>query len=150
MAFSNKKVQIRKLNRFNWEEAVNLELHDSQKDFLPSNLYSIAQSKFENQEAMGIFVAEEMVGFLMFGIFGAVYWLNRIMVDSAHQGKGIGSKAVELFVKMVASRPDCHEIRTSFVRQNAVAEYFFKQFGFRRIADGLEGEIVMTWDPKSL
>ena len=139
------KVTIRPLNRFNWEVAANLKLHDYQTDFLPDNLYSLAQSKFENLEPMGIFAGDEMVGFAMYGNFGGVCWINRIMIDKEHQEKGYGKKAVELILDKLKTRPDCAEIRTSFVRQNALAEYFFGSLGFRRIADGLDGEIVMRW-----
>ena len=142
------KVTVRPLNRFNWEMAVNLELEDYQSDFLPDNLYSIAQAKFEDLEPMGIFAGEAMVGFAMYGNFGGVCWINRIMVDKHHQEKGYGKKAVKIILDKLKTRPDCDEIRTSFVKQNALAEYFFSSMGFVRIADGLDGEIVMRWLPE--
>ncbi|MEY3443697.1 MAG: hypothetical protein RLZZ519_1978, partial [Bacteroidota bacterium] len=55
-------VQIKPLTRFNWEQATSLQLHDYQEDFLPSVLFSIAQSKFENLFPYGIFEGEELVG----------------------------------------------------------------------------------------
>lgn len=144
-ASSTSKVSIRPLNRFNWEEAASLELHDYQKDFMPSNLHSIAQSKYENLIACGIFADETLVGFAMYGNFSGVCWINRIMVDKAYQEMGYGRAALDKLVGQLKTRPDCAEIRTSFVRQNAIAEYFFSQAGFHRISDGLEGEIVMRW-----
>ena len=141
----NKKVTVRPLNRFNWENAANLELHDYQTDFMPSNLHSIAQSKYENLTPCGIFAGDDLVGFLMYGNFSGVYWINRIMVDKAYQELGFGREALGKLLLQLKSKPDCHEIRTSFVRQNAIAEYFFGKAGFKRIADGLDDEIVMRW-----
>lgn len=142
---TEQKVTISPLTRFNWEQVLELELHDYQEDFLPSNLYSLAQSRFEDLEPFGIFLDGKMVGFLMYGEFSGVCWINRVMIDRDYQEKGIGYKAVELLLGKLARHPKCGEIRTSFARQNALAEYFFGKLGFQKISDGLDGEIVMRW-----
>jgi len=142
-----KKITVRPLNRFNWEAATQLELHEYQSDFMPPILHSIAQSKFEDLEPMGIFAGDDLVGFAMYGNFSGICWINRIMLDKTHQEKGYGKKALQLILDKIKTRPNCQEIRTSFVRANALAEYFFGSMGFQRIADGLDGEIVMRWRP---
>ena len=142
---SESKISIRPLDRFNWEGALELELHDYQQDFLPDILFSIAQSKFENLFPFGIMQDGKMVGFLMYGNFGGVCWVNRIMLDKEHQEKGFGGQALQLLLKQLTRDPACHEIRTSFVRQNAIAEYFFQGQGFRKVSDSLEDEIVMRY-----
>jgi diamine N-acetyltransferase len=139
------KVTISELTRFNWENALELELHDYQKDFLPEVMYSIAQSKFENLHPYGIFLNGTMVGFLMYGIFGGVSWISRIMVDKNHQEKNIGTEALQLILKKLTRHPDSAEIRTSFSHQNALAEYFFTTNGFKRIPGNLGDEIVMRY-----
>jgi len=139
---------LRPLNRFNWETAANLQLEDYQQDFLPSNLFSIAQAQYEGLTPLGIFGDDRLVGLAVWGNFSGVYWISRVMVDKDHQEKGLGTRAVRQLVDKLKSRPDCAEIRTSFVRQNAIAEYFFGKLGFQRIADGLEGEIVMRYAGK--
>ena len=145
---TDRKVVVKPLNRFTWEKATHLELHDYQEDFLPSVLYSLAQSKFENLFPYGIFDGDALVGFLMYGEFDGVCWISRIMVDKAHQTKGIGRKALSQILEVLRSQPRCKEIRTSFARQNALAEYFFKSAGFEQIAEGLDKEIVMRWTMK--
>lgn len=140
-------VSLRPLNRFNWETASQLKLSESQAEYLPSNLFSIAQSKFEELKGFAIYSGEEMVGFLMYGNFSGVYWINRIMLDQSQQQKGLGRKAMQILLKKLVNQPGCKEIRTSFVRQNALAEYFFAQLSFERIADGLDEEIVMRYHP---
>ena len=139
------KLQIKPLNRFNWEQATRLELHDYQEDFLPSVLFSIAQSKFENLFPYGIFEGEELVGFLMYGEFDAICWISRIMVDKAHQEQGIGKIALRQLLDMLRNQPKCKESRSSFSRKNALAEYFFRSQGFEPIGDGVDKEIVMRF-----
>lgn len=139
------KVSISELTRFNWENALELELHDYQKDFLPEVMYSIAQSKFEDLHPYGIFLNGNMVGYLMYGIFGGVSWISRIMVDKGHQEKNIGTEALQLILEKLVRHPDSAEIRTSFSRQNALAEYFFSSNGFEKIPGNLDDEIVMRY-----
>lgn len=136
---------LRNLSRFNWEEAVGLELHDYQMDFLPSNLYTIAQSKYENIFPQAIYAGEELVGMIAHGEFSGVCWVNRIMIDKKHQEKGIGRIALGLLLDKLRKHPQCSEIRTSFSRRNALAEYFFGSMGFVKLNDGLEDEIVMVF-----
>jgi diamine N-acetyltransferase len=140
------KVSLRPLNRFNWETAVSLKVYDYQEDFMPPVLYTIAQSKFEDIQLFGIFQADTMVGFISYGNFGGVFWVNRILVDQDHQQQGIGREALKQVLERLQKHPDCKEIRTSFARQNAIAEYFFRSMGFQRINDSLEGEIVMAFN----
>lgn len=138
-------IHISALTRFTWEQAAALELHDYQQDFMPSVLYSLAQSKFENLFPFGIFEGNQIVGFLMYGEFDGRCWINRIMVDKAHQEQGIGKIALRQLIALLQRSPRCSEIRTSIARQNALGEYFFKSAGFLPIGDGLENEIVMTY-----
>lgn len=139
------KVTISPLTRFNWEETLDLELHDYQEDFLPPVLHSLAQSRFENLNPFGIFLDGKMVGYAMYGLFSGIGWVSRIMVDKHFQEHGIGKKALLLLIEHLKNHPQCREIRTSFSRQNALAEYFFGAAGFRRINQELEDEIVMRY-----
>jgi diamine N-acetyltransferase len=139
------RVQIKPLTRFTWEKATALQLHDYQEGFMPSVMYSIAQSKFENLFPYGIFEGDELVGFLMYGEFDGICWVSRIMVDKQHQEQGIGKIALRLLLDILRSHPKCREIRTSFVRQNALAEYFFRSAGFETIGEGAGNEIVMRY-----
>lgn len=140
------KVTISELTRFNWEKALELELHDYQKDFIPEVMYSIAQSRFENLHPYGIFLNGSMVGFLMYGIFGGMAWISRIMVDKGHQEKNIGTEALQLILNKLKRHPSAAEIRTSFSRQNALAEYFFSSNGFKKIPGNVGDEIVMRYE----
>jgi diamine N-acetyltransferase len=137
------KVTIKPLTRFTWDQATRLRLHDYQEEFIPPVLHSIAQSKFENLFPYGIFEGEAMVGFLMYGEFDAVCWISRIMVDKDSQEQGIGKAALRQMLELLRKQRRCKEVRTSFSRKNALAEYFFRSQGFEVIGEGMDNEIVM-------
>lgn len=142
---ADQKVSIKPLTRFNWEQATQLQLHDYQEDFLPSVLFSLAQSKFENLFPYGIFEGEQMVGFLMYGEFDAICWISRFMIDKRYQEQGIGKTALRHLMDILRGLPKCKEIRTSFSRKNALAEYFFRSQGFEPMGEGIDKEIVMRY-----
>ena len=146
---TEKGIQISPLTRFNWEKATELQLQDYQKDFLPSVMYSLAQSKFENLHPLGIFENDTLVGFLMYGEFDGRCWINRVMIDKDFQEQGIGKAALRQLLDLLRRNPKCREIRTSFARQNALAEYFFRSAGFELLDDGLVDEIVMVYRGKA-
>jgi diamine N-acetyltransferase len=67
-----------------------------------SNLYSLAESKFQsNMKPLAIYHDEVMVGFLMYGIDpdDDNYWVYRLMVDREFQRKGYGKGAMKLLLE---------------------------------------------------
>lgn len=142
---STERITLRPLSRFNWETAAELEVHEYQEDFLPSNLHSLAQSRFEDLEPLGIYAGDSMVGFLMYGNFSGICWINRVMIDKRYQEKGYGRRAVGQLLKKLNTLPGCDEIRTSFAKSNALAEYFFSSLGFSKKGEPVNGEIVMQY-----
>ena len=135
------------LDRYNWELVLNIQLSPEQEQFLPSVLYSLAQARFEQLHPFGILSDEEMVGLLMYGQFGGICWINRIMIDKDHQRKGIGSAAVEALLRDLRFSRKCGEVRTSFAKNNYPAEQFFHQLGFQNLPDGPSDETVAVYNP---
>lgn len=141
-------IRLESLTRFNWETATRLSVTEDQQKFIPSNLFSIAQSRFEDSEPYVILHDEEPVGFLLIVRFSGVYWITRIMIDQFHQGKGYGAIALEKAVSMLKQRKGVDEIRTSVARKNLEAEHLFFQAGFRRMqdVDGKEFVMKLEWN----
>lgn len=136
-------VSIELLDRYNWEACLNISLTPEQEAYVPSVLYSLAQARFEDLTPYGIRRDQEMVGLLMYGRFSAgLCWINRVMVDHAHQGLGVGRRAVELLLRELQRRRHCAEIRTSYAPENVVAAHFFAKLGFEPLDAPLAGEIV--------
>lgn len=125
-------VSLQPLTRFNWEAVANLQVAEEQAEYIPSNLYSIAQSRFEPIEPFGIYADEEPVGFLAMGKWSDVHWITRVMIDARFQGKGYGKAALNAALQNLKNKTGVDEVRTSIAHPNALAEYLFYSAGFRR------------------
>ena len=135
--------QIIPLDRYNWELCLDIKLTEMQEHFIPSVLHSLAQANFENLTPMGILYRDKMVGFIMYGEFGGICWLNRIIIDREYQRMGIGSSAVRQLLTLLKRKVTCREIRTSYAAENEAANDFFQSLGFVP-GENITGEIIAT------
>jgi diamine N-acetyltransferase len=140
------RVNLLLLDRYNWEATLDLRLTEAQEGFVPSVLYSLAQAKFEALTPYGIGVGEKIVGLLMYGNFGGICWINRILVDERFQRQGIGKAAVQELLARLQKRPDCAEIRTSYSPENVAAAAFFQALGFVPLDSPLPDEVVARYE----
>ena len=89
---------------------------------------------------------ETMVGFVMYGrphFEGRDLWfIFRLMVDLAHQGKGYGRAAMQEVIKMIVAQPDCDEIYVSYEPENSVAAKLYKSLGFIDEGKMIEDEVL--------
>ena len=141
-----RSVQLVPLDRYNWETVLDIRLKPEQEAFVPAILYSLAQARFEQLFPFGIELEGRMVGFLMYGNFSGICWINRVMVDQEFQGLGIGTQAMKLLLQHLQSKPACQEIRTSFDLRNEAAQHFFLSLGFTLMPEALEHERVAVYE----
>ena len=141
-------IQLVTLDRYNWELCLDIHLHPEQETFVPPVLYSLAQAKFENLIPYGILKKGKMVGFMMYGIFGGICWINRIIVDKDYQRRGIGSAAVSQLLTQLIHKHTCKEIRVSYANDNATARDFFAKMGFSPINESLQEETIAVYQGK--
>ena len=71
-------------------------------------------------------------------------YFARLIVDAALQGRGFGTKAVELVIRHARGRPGCTGVRLTHAPSNSRVGRFYERFGFRYTgAIDSEGEIEM-------
>jgi diamine N-acetyltransferase len=127
-------VTLRPITRDNFFDVLDLKLHPGQETFVADNAVSIANAYVEPTFVpLGVYAGDELVGFAMYGQHPntGAWWVIRLMIDRAHQGKGYGRAAMEAVIEMMAERVGCEEIVTSFVPSNAVAAGLYASLGFR-------------------
>src|SRR3954464_14727590 len=141
------EVRLENVTARNWRAVTRLKLAPEQKDLVASNLYSIAQSKFDpNAHPRTVYAGKELVGFLMYDVWdekdgtreASIY---RFMIDRKHQGKGYGRTALALALAEIKAIPGIRKISIGYMPDNPVARPFYASFGFVETGTDEDGEI---------
>lgn len=138
-------ISLKPITNDNIWKIVKLTVDDGQKNFVATNVQSIAQA-YVNQETarpFGIYDDETPVGFFM----GAVnreapeYSIWRFMIDKQYQGKGYGRAAITLAIDYLKEQ-GAKEIFLSYDPENAVAAKLYQSVGFVLTGEVDDGELV--------
>jgi diamine N-acetyltransferase len=119
----------------NWKACVSLTLARGQEDFLPSNLYSVAEAQFYPQSrSRAIYAAGDLVGYALYGIDEStgLWKIFRLMIDARFQGKGHGREVMKLILEDIKQE----KAEVALVRynlENEVARRLYESSGFREI-----------------
>lgn len=135
-------LRLEKVDRFNWEQCAQLSLSIEQQKFIPSNLYTIAQSKYENLELYALMLESVPIGMGAIGYFSKVYWISRIMIDLPYQNLGYGSEFLKLLLNIIQKDRKSNEVRAAVHSENFTAQRLFKNHGFEVLGEMNEGEII--------
>ena len=142
-------VALRKIVKDNFDEVIGLQLDEEQKDYLPSNVYSIAESTLSPLfHPRAICVGENVVGFLMyqFGEIGdfdedeCTIW--RFMIDRKYQNTGIGKAAMGLLLEEIKAHGRCKLVDIYYHPHNLPAKKLYAKYGFKEVGDRDDGSII--------
>ena len=139
-------VEFKEITTDNYNECLKLEVSDNQKNFVASNMYSLAQAWVfhENAYPFAIYADNKMVGFIMMGYKPeGIYNIWRLMIDKRFQGKGYGKAALVLAVQYLKEKHDASEVYISFISGNNLAEKLYESVGFKRTGEVENNQIGM-------
>ena len=144
-------ITLRELTRDTWEQCIDLQVADDQRDFIASNLYSLAEAQFyAGTVCRAVYADEEMIGFVMYGPDleyapgePGAYALVRLMIDKSQQGKGYGRAALAAVIDAIKHTPDGRVIYTSYMPENTSAGRLWASFGFQTTGREYEEEVVV-------
>lgn len=145
--------EIRPVTKDNWRSLANLQVSDSQKNFVMPNVYSIAQAQFGidyqghwDLQPFGIFEDGEPVGFLMFGYnfqnLAYQAFIIRLMVDEHFQSKGFGRFGLEKMLEIFRAEGRVKVVGISYEPENTVARKLYASCGFVETGEMLGPEIM--------
>jgi diamine N-acetyltransferase len=139
------QAELRPIDQHNFAVCVSLKVAPNQVDFVASNLHSLAEAyAFPAFQPRAVYVDRTMVGFLMYG-FGDQshkWWIIRLMIDHAQQGKGYGRAAMRAAIDLLRQQPDCNDIMISYAPNNEIARRLYASVGFQETGEVIEGETV--------
>lgn len=96
-------IELKPVNRGNWEEAVRLKVKKEQEHLVPAVAVSLAKVYIKPDGngvvylPFAIYAEGIMAGFIIHAYeehSDNMYWINGFLIDEQHQGKGYGKKAV--------------------------------------------------------
>ncbi len=145
-----KEIYFRKVNGDNCKQIIEMQLFESQEEYVMPFVDSLAQSYsdlFEEEITItyALCNCEKTVGlveirYVKGEVFPElkdkmVYELFRILVDKEYQKEGYGTKAVQLFLNYVKDKPlgDADDMVVSVVEGNDAALKLYEKFGFEII-----------------
>ncbi len=140
-------ITLKENTRGNFEKLISLQVTEEQKNFVASNLYTIAQMQFKEEKiAKGIYLDDVPVGLIAYDLEDYDIW--RLMIDSQYQGKGYGRKAMELVLDILRKDGRLKTARTSIIVGNIAMRNLIESLGFKengnilRIQDDGEPEEI--------
>ena len=144
-----KTINIERITRENIRACAKLEVAEDQKQFVASNLATIAWAYVDPTFTPYAIVHEDTV----VGVAAVEYipdndledkhWVPRFMIGKQYQGKRIGIQAMQKIIEMISKHDDCERIRLSVVPENDGAIQFYKKVGFLETNEKLDDENVM-------
>ena len=83
-------IELRRIDRNNYNECIELKISEDQKRFVASNMYSLLQAAYEpNLYPLGIYKDNKMVGFILYDFDDELngWSMSRFMIDKKYQNK---------------------------------------------------------------
>jgi diamine N-acetyltransferase len=144
------RIELKEVTRDTVVAVCKLDAGDGGAQVAP-NAVSIAQAHFSDAAWFrAIHAGDDLVGFLM--LYDPTlaaqpedpdFFLWRLMIDRAHQGKGYGAAAVERLVEHVRTRPGAERLFVSHMKTAERLAKFYQSLEFRYTGAEESGELVM-------
>lgn len=146
----------------NCDDVYELEVNDSQKDFVAPNPFSLAEAyasvlddSVPTRHTFAICNEDVVVGFAMIYFDSGdknpfkddnqpFYFFNRFMIGKQFQGRGFGKESMALIIEHVKTWPQgkAASFYTSFEPSNNVVRKLYADFGFVETGEIEGGEVV--------
>lgn len=140
-------ITLREITEETLLSILNLDVKESQKQFVASNAKSIAQAHFQkNAWFRAIYASDIPVGFVMLYIDREKpeYFVWRFMIDKNYQSRGHGYKAMKLIIDFVKTLPNARQLRLSFLPGEGDPSRFYARFGFVETGEWSGNQKVMA------
>ena len=126
-------IYLKKIDKNNYKECINLKLTSEQERYVSSNLLSLVQTAYEDDfYSLGVYNNDMMVGFILYDFDLSIngWSMSRFMVDYNHQNQGIGEKALREFIKFFKNKYNNQNLYTSVEINNFISLKLYEKVGF--------------------
>jgi diamine N-acetyltransferase len=149
MKKTDREVMLEPIDRGNYRKLFNMQLLPEQIPFVTPPRWTLARcyvrlfgDRFEHLPHL-IRAGDEVVGYVTTvcdAHSSYNYWIDDIMIDAEHQGKGFGRAAMVATLKMIVARyPRCKAVQLTCFRTNTNAAALYTSLGFE-VTGGVDEE----------
>jgi diamine N-acetyltransferase len=141
-------VRLESVTSDNFEDVIALDPGEGNRQFVASNIRSVAQAYvYPEAEPYGVYADETLFGFVMLYPLAehgdpATVNLVRIMVDARYQGRGLGKATMIEIIRVVGNRPNVRTLKLSVQPENSTAIALYESVGFRDSGEVEGGEKI--------
>ena len=144
-------VTLRPVDAGSWRDVAALTVAPGQERFVAAPTYYLALCAYGDVwQPMSVHGADDVVvGFLMWGIDDedGSCWLGGVLVDRAHQGRGVGRAAVAEALRTLRPKADDTGFALSYHPENEVAKALYASLGFVETGEVDDDEVVARRRP---
>jgi len=146
-------VHFKNIDNTNEYKVRNIKLKPGQEKFIETVDECLKEAEtFNEWHPVAIYYEDEIIGFAMYGSFGLNKdtWIDRIMIDEKHQGRGYGKLAMMKLIDMVSKEYEVNVIYLSITEENRTAYNLYKNIGFESMneRDSNNGELLFKYTIK--
>lgn len=152
-------ITLRKITLDNRRSIFNLEVSEEQRQYVASNLSSVAScyvlaTNGGSPFPLAIYADEQPVGFVMitYGITGYdlpviadnSYCILRLMIDKQHQSRGYGREALKKILEFIRTFPagPARYCWIPYSPDNLAAKKLYESFGFHENGEVCHDELI--------
>ena len=139
-------ITLREITADNWQDCIALRVAKKQIPYIPSNIFSLAESKFLPERVpLGIYDGHAMIGLVVcsYSPDHGRAWIHRIMIDQEHQNKGYSRATMQKILQRLTRIQGCKLIGADWRPGNSNLEKCYNSFGFQKTGQRTaEGDIV--------
>jgi diamine N-acetyltransferase len=125
------ELELREVTADNWRSVADVAPRDDQRQFVAALAarYLLLGVYGDTWHNLGAFEADEAVAHVMWGLDDdGSRWIGGLVVDAAHQGRGLGRRTVELLLERLD--PTRGPVRMSCRPDNVASQALFGGLGF--------------------
>jgi diamine N-acetyltransferase len=139
-------VTLRPVDAGSWRDVAGLAVAPGQERFVAAPTYYLTLCAYGDVwHPLSVHdESGEVVGFLMWGIDDAdgSCWLGGVLVDAAHQGRGVGRAAIVEALRALRPRDRSAGFALAYHPDNTVARSLYASLGFVETGEVDDDEVV--------
>lgn len=129
-------IEMREINRSNYEECIALKVRKDQENFVASNIRSLVEAAYEPElHPLAVYHDHQMIGFVLYDFDEDIkgWSMSRFMIGEQFQHLGYGKAALKAFLAYFKETyPDVDTLYTSAEVENGIAIHLYEAYGFQR------------------